>query len=119
MYKRQDGQSTSLATTTGYLEVTDSQANPVISVDRTVSTVNCKTALDLAKNCLSIQGMDGGVIADCTVTGSSVPGASYSVTSGMSVNINSVVVQATTTLSDKTTVVSNYTVSVGRTLRNQ
>ena len=74
-----DGQSTSLATTTGYLEVTDSQANPVISVDRTVSTVNCKTALDLAKNCLSIQGMDGGVIADCTVTGSSVPGASYSV----------------------------------------
>ena len=114
-----DGQSTSLATTTGYLEVTDSQANPVISVDRTVSTVNCKTALDLAKNCLSIQGMDGGVIADCTVTGSSVPGASYSVTSGMSVNINSVVVQATTTLSDKTTVVSNYTVSVGRTLRNQ
>lgn len=114
-----DGQSTSLATTTGYLEVTDSQAHPVISVDRTVSTVNCKTALDLAKNCLSIQGMDGGVIADCTVTGSSVPGASYSVTSGMSVNINSVVVQATTTLSDKTTVVSNYTVSVGRTLRNQ
>lgn len=114
-----DGQSTSLATTTGYLEVTDSQANPVISVDRTVSTLNCKTALDLAKNCLSIQGMDGGVIADCTVTGSSVPGASYSVTSGMSVNINSVVVQATTTLSDKTTVVSNYTVSVGKTLRNQ
>lgn len=114
-----DGQSTSLATTTGYLEVTDSQANPVISVDRTVSTVSCKTALDLAKNCLSVQGMDGGVIADCTVTGSSVPGASYSVTSGMSVNINSVVVQATTTLSDKTTVVSNYTVSVGKTLRNQ
>ena len=91
----------------------------MISVDRTVSNVDCKTALDLAKNCLSIQGMDGGVIADCTVTGSSVPGASYSVTSGMSVNINSVVVQATTTLSDKTTVVSNYTVSVGRTLRNQ
>lgn len=54
-----DGQSTSLATARGYLEVTDSQANPVISVDRTVSTVNCKTALDLAKNCLSIQGMDG------------------------------------------------------------
>ena len=114
-----DGQSTSLATTTGYLEVTDSQANPVIRVDRTVSTVSCKTALDLAKNCLSVQGMDGAVIADCSVTGSSVPGASYSVTSGMSVNINSVVVQATTTLSDKTTVVSNYTVSVGKTLKNQ
>ena len=111
--------STSLATTTGYLEVTDNQANPVVSVDRTTSTVSCKTALDLAKNCLSVQGVDGGVITDCTVTGSRVPGAGYSITSGMSVNINSVVVQVTTTLSDKTTVVSSYTVSVGKTLRNQ
>ena len=114
-----DGSSTSLATTMGYLEVTDSQANPVVSVDRTVSAVSCKTALELAKNCLSVQGVNGGVITDCTVTGSRVPGAGYSITSGMSVNINSVVVQVTTTLSDKTTVVSSYTVSVGKTLRNQ
>lgn len=106
-----------LASTTGYLEITDSQNNPTISVERTVASATCKNALELAKNCLSVQSGTGTITA-CEVTGATVTGADYALTSGQSVNIKSVVVQVTTTLSDKKTVVSNYTVLVGKTLKN-
>ena len=106
-----------LASTSGYLEITDSQNTPKISIDKTVASASCKNALELAKNCLSVQGGNGTITA-CEVTGATVTGADYTLTSGQSVNIKSVVVQVTTTLSDKKTVVSNYTVSVGKTLKN-
>lgn len=106
-----------LATASGYLEITDSQNTPKISIEKTVASVSCKNALELAKNCLSVQGGNGTITA-CEVTGATVTGADYTLTSGQSVNIKSVVVQVTTTLSDKKTVVSNYTVSVGKTLKN-
>lgn len=112
-----DGQAT-LGTVTAYLELEDSQANPQIFVDRTVSSKTCKNALELAQNCLSVQGVNGE-ITSCEVTGSNTTGASYTVASGDSVNIKSVSVQVTTTLSDQKTVVSNYTIAVGKTLKNQ
>ncbi|MDY4892990.1 MAG: hypothetical protein SO130_06240 [Agathobacter sp.] len=112
-----DGQ-TSLGTMTGSLNLKDSQADPQISVEHTVSTKACKNALELAQNCLSVQGVNGEIIS-CEVTGSNTTGSAYAVASGDSVNIKSVGVQVTTTLSDKKIVVSNYTVSVGKTLKNQ
>ena len=102
----------------GYLEITDSQGSPQVSVDRTVSTTTCKNALELAQNCLGVQGTAKAVITSCEVAGSAVTGADYALTSGQYVNIKSVVVQVTTTLSDQKTVVSSYTVSVGKTLKN-
>lgn len=103
---------------TGYLELKDSQADPQITVDHTVSSVICKNALELAADCLRVQGSNGVIVA-CNVTGADVTGADYTITSGQFVNIKSVTVQVTTTLSDKTNVVSNYQIAVERTLQNK
>ena len=110
--------SASLATSTALLELTDSGINPQISVERTVAAKNCKTALDLAQECLSVQGVNGEIVS-CLVTGSDSTDGNYPITSGYSINVKSVVVQVKTTLADKKTVVSNYTINVGKTIRNQ
>ena len=106
-----------LATVNGYLEVTDSQIAPEIAVEQTIASASCTTALDLAKNCLSVAGVSGEIV-ECTVTGTNTSGSAYKLATKESVNIKSVTVQTTMTLSDGTKVVSNYEISVGKTLKN-
>lgn len=110
--------TSSLATVQALLEVTDSQANPQIVVNRTVADTTCKTALELARNCLGVQGVKGEIVS-CVVTGSDSTDGNYAISAGYAINVKSVVVQVKTTLADSKTVVSNYTISVGKTLKNQ
>lgn len=109
--------SSSPASVTALLEVTDSQTNPQVAVARTTAGKTCKTALELAQNCLEVQGVNGTIVS-CTVTGSNSVDGNYAIAAGYALNVKSVVVQVKTTLSDNKTVVSNYTINVGRTLKN-
>lgn len=109
--------TTGLSTVNGYLEVTDSQTAPEVAVERTTASASCTTALDLAKNCLSVQGVSGEIV-ECVVTGTNTAGSAYKLATKESVNIKSVTVQTAMTLSDGTKVVSNYEISVGKTLKN-
>ena len=109
--------SYSPASATALLEVTDSQTNPQVAVARTTAGKTCKTALELAQNCLEVQGVNGTIVS-CTVTGSNSADGNYAIAAGYALNVKSVVVQVKTTLSDNKTVVSNYTINVGRTLKN-
>ena len=109
--------SYSPASATALLEVTDSQTNPQVAVARTTAGKTCKTALELAQNCLEVQGVNGTIVS-CTVTGSNSTDGNYAIAAGYALNVKSVVVQVKTTLSDNKTVVSNYTINVGRTLKN-
>ena len=109
--------TTGLSTVNGYLEVTDSQTAPEIAVERTTASASCTTALDLAKNCLSVQGVSGEIV-ECVVTGTNTAGSAYKLATKESVNIKSVTIQTAMTLSDGTKVVSNYEISVGKTLKN-
>ena len=109
--------SSSPASVTALLEVTDSQTNPQVAVAHTTAGKTCKTALELAQNCLEVQGVNGTIVS-CTVTGSNSADGNYAIAAGYALNVKSVVVQVKTTLSDNKTVVSNYTINVGRTLKN-
>lgn len=109
--------SSSPASVTALLEVTDSQTNPQVVVARTTAGKTCKTALELAQNCLEVQGVNGTIVS-CTVTGSNSADGNYAIAAGYALNVKSVVVQVKTILSDNKTVVSNYTINVGRTLKN-
>lgn len=109
--------TTGLSTVNGYLEVTDSQTSPEVAVEHTTASVSCTTALDLAKNCLSVKGASGDIV-ECAVTGTNTSGSAYKLATKESVNIKSVTVQTTMTLADGTKVVSNYEISVGKTLKN-
>ena len=97
--------------------MTDNQTNPQVEVVRTTANKTCKTALELAQNCLEVQGVNGSIVS-ATVTGSNSVDGNYAITAGYALNVKSVVVQVKTTLADNKTVVSNYTISVGKTLRN-
>lgn len=108
----------SLAKVTAALVLKDTQAVPEVSVVRTVATTSCKTALELVKNCLEIRGVSGE-ITGCVVTGAQNASAAYNLEAGESVNIKSVTVQTKITLSDGTTVISNMTIPVGKTLTNK
>lgn len=110
--------SSSPASVTALLEVTDSQTDPQVVVARTTANKTCKTALELAQNCLEVQGANGTIVS-CVVTGSNSVDGNYAIAAGYTLNVKSVVVQIKTTLSDNKTVVSNYTIPVGKTLRNQ
>lgn len=109
--------TTGLSMVNGYLEVTDSQTSPEVAVEHTTASVSCTTALDLAKNCLSVKGASGDIV-ECAVTGTNTSGSAYKLATKESVNIKSVTVQTTMTLADGTKVVSNYEISVGKTLKN-
>lgn len=110
--------SSSYASVNALLEVTDSQINPQVVVARTTASKTCKTALELAQNCLEVQGVNGTIVS-CTVTGSNSADGNYAIAAGYALNVKSVVVQVKTILSDNKTVVSNYTINVGKTIRNQ
>ena len=109
--------SSTPASVSALLEVTDSQINPQVAVARTTASKTCKTALELAQNCLEVQGVNGTIVS-CTVTGSNSADGNYAIAAGYALNVKSVVVQVKTTLSDNKTVVSNYTINVGKTIRN-
>lgn len=109
--------SSSYASVNALLEVTDSQINPQVAVARTTASKTCKTALELAQNCLEVQGVNGTIVS-CTVTGSNSADGNYAIAAGYALNVKSVVVQVKTSLSDNKTVVSNYTINVGKTIRN-
>ena len=109
--------SSSYASVNALLEVTDSQTNPQVAVARTTAGKTCKTALELAQNCLEVQGVNGTIVS-CTVTGSNSADGNYAIAAGYALNVKSVVVQVKTSLSDNKTVVSNYTINVGKTIRN-
>ena len=86
-------------------------------MERTTASASCTTALDLAKNCLSVQGVSCEIV-ECVVTGTNTAGSAYKLATKESVNIKSVTIQTAMTLSDGTKVVSNYEISVGKTLKN-
>ena len=102
---------------TSVLTLKDTQAVPELSVTKTVASSTCKTALDLVKACVEVKGA-GGEITGCVVTGAENV-ASYNLEEGESVNIKSVTVQTKLTLTDGTTVVSNNTIAIGKTLTNK
>ncbi|MCM1283297.1 MAG: hypothetical protein NC242_06645 [Roseburia sp.] len=113
-YIPQNG-SSSLATISAAFTLKDSQASPLVAVTRTTASASCSTALELAKNCLSVAD---GEITGCTVTGSTSAGKDYKISAGESVNIKSITVQIKTVIGGQT-VLSNYTIDVGKTLTNK
>lgn len=116
-YYRTDYASSGLSTVTAGLQVTDSQNMPKIVVKYTTASTSCKTALELAKDCLAVEGVKGEIIS-CVVTGAEQEGGNYKLATGESVNIKTVTVQTEITLSDGKKIVMNNIISVGKTLKN-
>lgn len=107
-----------LATASTTFELKDSQVRPDVTVAHSTATVSCNSALALAQNCLNLSGADNAMITDCVVTGSTKAGSDYAINTGDSVNIKSVTVQVSTVASGGKTIISRYTVAVGKTLKN-
>lgn len=111
-YSAEDMGNRSLTTT---LKVTDTQDTPNVRIDRIKSTKTCASALELAKNCISL---DEGGITECEVTGASQPGSKVEVKSGDQINIKSVTAVKKYTISGGQEITVTYTISVGKTLTN-
>ena len=105
----------SYQTLTDTLTLTDSQDMPDVRIERTTASKSCATALELAQNCLSTAT---GRITECEVTGASDVGSKVAIKSGDQINIKSVKVEDTYTISGGQTVTVTYTISVGKTLTN-
>lgn len=114
----QNSSGTSIATASSAFKIKDTQAAPEVTVVRSKATATCKNAVELAKNCLSVTGVENAEITECVVTGSQTVGSSYTLGAGEAVNIKSITVQVKTTINGGKTVVSSYTIPVGKTLKN-
>ncbi len=95
--------------------LTDTQDAPTLSIERITASKSCSTALELAQNCLSV---DNGTISECVVTGETQPGSKVSVKSGDQINIKSITVTGTYTISGGKKITMTYIVTVGKTLTN-
>lgn len=102
-------------TLTTTLTLTDTQDQPEVRIDHVKATKTCASALDLALNCLTV---DGGKITECVVTGEEQPGSKVAIKAGDQVNIRSVTVLGTYKIAGGQDVTVTYTVSVGKTLTN-
>lgn len=102
-------------TLTTTLTLTDTQDQPEVRIDHVKATKTCASALDLALNCLTV---DGGKITECVVTGEEQPGSKVAIKAGDQVNIRSVTVVGTYKIAGGQDVTVTYTVSVGKTLTN-
>lgn len=106
-----------LATASGTFELKDSQTAPKVSVAHSTATVRCSNALELVRNCLTLSNVSNAEITDCAIT-ASADGKNRPLSSGESINIKSVTVQVSTMTSGGKVVISNFTVNVGKTLKN-
>ena len=102
-------------TLTTTLTLTDTQDQPEVRIDHVKATKTCASALDLALDCLTV---DGGKITECVVTGEEQPGSKVAIKAGDQVNIRSVTVLGTYKIAGGQDVTVTYTVSVGKTLTN-
>ena len=102
-------------TLTTTLTLTDTQDQPEVRIDHVKATKTCASALDLALDCLTV---DGGKITECVVTGEEQPGSKVAIKAGDQVNIRSVTVVGTYKIAGGQDVTVTYTVSVGKTLTN-
>lgn len=98
------------------ITVTDSTAEVAAIVDRTTSTEVCKTALELAKNCISVKN---GEITECTLIGEDKPGSQVLVVSKELYYIQDVTVTTTTNIAGGMKANEVYKVQVGKTLTNK
>lgn len=98
--------------------IDDTMSAPKVTVVRTTADKSCKTALELAQNCLSVNGTFETMITECTLTGSSKMGSAYTLEKGESVNIKSVTVRETITLSSGEHITIDHTIAIGKTLKN-
>lgn len=105
----------SYQTLTDTLTLADTQDMPDVRIERTTASKSCGTALELAQNCLSTVT---GRITECEVTGASDVGSKVAIKSGDQVNIKSVKVEDTYTISGGQIVTVTYTISIGKTLTN-
>ena len=113
-YYRQD--SLSYVKDTVALTVKDSTEAVVPNVDRLTSTETCKTALELAKNCISVKN---GEITDCTVVGEDKTGDQIAVTSKDSYHIKDITVITEIEIANGMKAKEIHKVAVGRTFTNR
>ncbi len=104
---------TNVTTSTSFT-ITDSDTALSATVARTTSSTTCKTALDLVKDCISV---NKGEITDCAVFGVSTNGATE-LASGENYNITSITVQVPVT-TGKNPTYCNYKINLGKTLANK
>lgn len=116
-YYRTDSSSYLPAELTASLQVKDSRKISKTVVKRTTASVSCKTALELARDCLAVENANGEIVS-CVVTGEENETGSYKLAAGESVNIKTVTVQTEITLSDGRKIIQKDEVSVGKTLKN-
>lgn len=102
------------ATTSVSFTITDSDTALSATVERTTSSATCKTALELVKNCISV---NKGEITDCTVFGLTTNG-STALTSGENYNITGITVKVPIK-NGSTTTYCNYRILLGKTLANK
>jgi hypothetical protein len=108
-------ESKGYVTLTTSLTLTDTQEIPDLHIDRIQGTKTAATALELAADCIRV---DGAAITECVVTGETQPGSKVAIKSGDQVNIRSVTVTLTYTIAAGENVTLTYSMSVGKTLTN-
>lgn len=113
-YYSQD--SSSYVNDTVALTVKDSTEAVVPNIDRLTSSETCKTALELAKNCISIKN---GEITDCTVVGEDKTGDQIAVISKDSYHIKDITVITEIEIANGMKAKETHKVVVGKTLTNR
>ena len=105
-------------TTTTTLVLSDTQKKPVVTKKRSVASVRVDNALDLVKNCLSVES---AVFTDCTVTGETEEGINLSIGAGDKIHIKTVTVreEIKTASEDIPKVYVYHTITVSETLTNR
>ena len=98
--------------------VTVKDSTEVVSpeVERKTSNETCKTALELAKNCISVKN---GEIVECTLVGEEKPGSEVVAISKDSYHIKDITVVTTTEIANGIKAKETNTVPIGRTLTNR
>lgn len=96
--------------------VIDSTDSITANVERTTSSETCKTALDLAKNCISVKN---GEITDCVVIGEDKPGSQVSIASQDSYHIKEITVAKITEIANGIKAKEINKVAIGKTLTNK
>ena len=96
--------------------VIDSTDSITASVERTTSSETCTTALDLAKNCISVKN---GEITDCVVVGEDKPGSQVLIASQDSYHIKEITVVKITEIANGIKAKEVNKVAIGKTLTNK
>ncbi len=100
------------------IKVVDSQEQPVVIIEDTVSDNVTTNALDLVKECISVSS---GEIYDCKAVGEKETGSKISISSGKQLHIETISVKETITTGNAAipVVYIYHTIKVGQTLTNR